>query len=417
LTYVRVYQGMLKKGMNIRNTRTGRKVKVPRLVRMHANKMEDIDSVGAGEICALFGVECNSGDTFSVDNKDGFNPAMMSMHIPEPVMSLSISTKKTSDQLESLSKGLSRFTKEDPTFRVHIDAESKETIISGMGELHLDVYCERLRREYNVDVTTGKPRVNFRETCGRETEFNYLHKKQSGGSGQFARVVGFIEPIEEEEVEEEAAEAEAQEEIDPNDMNAVAKRKIEERKKRRQNKGTGSIVFDNRIIGNAIPPEFIAAVEKGLQEGSEKGVLLGAPILNVRFVLTDGQAHTVDSNELAFRTATKGALRESLTKSAPFVLEPIMAVSVTVPDECQGAVVGGINRRRGTIMETQSRDGISIIYAEVPLSEMFGYSTDLRATTQAKGEFTMEFLRYSKMNRSDQEKIIKEYQESLKKKQ
>jgi elongation factor G len=284
-----------------------------------------------------------------------------------------------------------------------------------MGELHLDVYCERLRREYNVDVITGKPRVNYRETCGRQTEFNYLHKKQSGGSGQFARVIGYIEPIDpdelakEEQTEEEAA-------IDPNDVNAMAKKKIEERKRRKMTKGTGAILFENKIIGNAIPPEFIAAVEKGVQEASEKGILLGAPVQNVRFVLTDGQAHTVDSNELAFRTATKGALREAMLKSNPYLLEPIMAVSVTVPDECQGAVVGGINRRRGTILETQARDGFSIIDAEVPLAEMFGYSTDLRATTQAKGEFTMEFLKHARMNKSDQDRVLKETQEAQAKK-
>jgi len=418
LTYVRIYQGMLQKGMNIKNTRTGKRVKVPRLVRMHANKMEDVDSVGAGEICALFGVECNSGDTFTIDNKDGFNPSMMSMFVPEPVMSLSINVKKGSDQLENLGKGLARFTREDPTFRVHVDPESKETIISGMGELHLDVYCERLRREYNVDVTTGKPRVNFRETCGQTTEFNYLHKKQSGGSGQFARVIGFIEPVD----PEAEAEAEAAEElsnqgaIDANDENALAKKKAAERKKKKAAKGSGTILFENRIIGNAIPPEFIAAIEKGVQEASEKGILLGSPLMNIRFVLTDGQAHTVDSNELAFRTATKGAIREALQKSGAYLLEPIMKVQVTVPDEYQGSVVGGINRRRGTILESQSREGLSVIDAEVPLSEMFGYSSDLRAATQAKGEFTMEFLRHSKMTRGDQEKVIKEYQEAQAKK-
>ena len=412
LTYVRVYQGEVKKGMVIKNTRTGKKVKVPRLVRMHANKMEDVESVGSGEICALFGVECNSGDTFTVDNKEGFNPSMLSMFVPEPVMSLAVNVKKGAEQIEQLGKGLSRFTREDPTFRVHVDPESKETIISGMGELHLDVYCERLRREYKVDITTGKPRVNFRETCGKLVEFNYTHKKQTGGAGQYAKVIGYIEPIEEDELEENNEPAV----IDESDVNALAKQKIEAKKKKKAEKSAGSIQFENKIIGNAIPPEFIAAIEKGVQEGSEKGGLVGAPLVNMRFVLTDGQAHVVDSNELAFRTATKGALRESLQSSQPYLLEPIMKVQVTVPDEYQGSVVGGINRRRGNILETVSRDGFSVIDCEVPLSEMFGYSTDLRASTQAKGEFTMEFLRHAKMPRNEQDKAIKDYQETVAKK-
>ena len=248
------------------------------------------------------------------------------------------------------------------------------------------------------------------------TEFNFLHKKQSGGSGQFARVIGYIEPIEEEETEEE--EEIKPEEVDPNDINAMAKLKNEMRKKKRQSKGgIGSITFENHIIGNTIPPEFIAAIEKGIQEGAEKGPLVAAPIVNVRFVVTDGAAHAVDSNEMAFRTAAKGALREAIQKSSPYILEPIMKVQVTAPDDCQGAVVGSLNRRRGNILECHSNEGYSVIDAEVPLNEMFGYSTDLRATTQAKGEFTMEFVRHSRMGRMDQEKAIKEYQELLKSRQ
>lgn len=410
LTYVRVYQGSLRKGMIIRNTRTKKKTKLPRLVRMHANKMEDVEVIGSGEICALFGVDCNSGDTFTVDSREGnFNPSMLSMHIPEPVMSLSLSlTKKTSDQLDALTKGLGRFTREDPTFRVHVDAESKETIVSGMGELHLDVYCERLRREYNVDVTTGKPQVNYRESCGQETPFNFLHKKQTGGSGQYAKVIGYIAPMEEEE--EEDAELLAQ--LDPTDYRSIAAKKLAEKKKKRMARGKGIFEFENQLVGNNIPPEYVSAVEKGLQEGCEEGLLVGAPVVGLKFVLTDGQAHIVDSSELAFRTAAKGALKEAMSQSYPFILEPIMKVQITVPEDFQGGVVGGLNRRRGNILETNSRDGFSVIEAEVPLSEMFGYNSELRASTQAKGEFTMEFLRHQKMGRMEQEKCVREYQDA-----
>lgn len=412
LTYVRIYQGELKKGMFIRNTRTNRRVKVPRLVRMHANKMEDVDSAGAGEICALFGIECNSGDTFSVDSKESsFNPSLMSMFVPDPVLSLAITVKKGADQQEQLSKGLARFTREDPTFRVHMDPESKQTIISGMGELHLEVYCERLRREYNVEVTTGKPRVNYRETCTKDAKFEFTHKKQTGGSGQYAKVVGYLEPYDESEDDDSD-----EEEIDPNDVNAMAKKRNLERKSKVDSKGIGSVKFENQMIGNSIPPEYIAGIEKGVQEGSEKGVLVGAPLVGMRFVLTDGAAHVVDSSEMAFRTAAKGALREALTKANPNLLEPIMKVEITAPEEFQGGVVGGINKRRGTINEAVTRDGFCVVDCEVPLSEMFGYNAELRAATQAKGEFTMEFMKHSPMMKSEQDKVIKEHQEAQNKK-
>ena len=385
LTYVRVYQGTLRRGMNLRNTRTGKRTRLPRLVRMHANKMEDVESIGAGEICAMFGVDCHSGDTFTTGDAAGFSPAMMSMFVPEPVMSLAISVKKVTEQAEQLTKGLARFQKEDPTFHVHHDPESKETLISGMGELHLDVYCERLRREYKVDVTTGAPRVNYRETCGKRVEFSYTHKKQTGGRGQYAKVAGFIEPLEDDET-------------------AEGKRKPR------------GVVFENHLSGNDVPPEFIPAIEKGVREGSGKGVLVEAPVVNTRFVVTDGASHAVDSSELAFVTAARNALREALTNSNSYLLEPIMRVQVTVPDEYQGPVVGGLNQRRGNILETVSRDGLSTVDADVPLGEMFGYSAVLRAATQAKGSFTMEQSHLARMPKGDQERIIKKYLEDKEKK-
>ncbi|KAL7751881.1 Elongation factor G, mitochondrial [Sorochytrium milnesiophthora] len=368
LTYVRVYQGSLKKGMTVYNSRTGKKVKIPRVVRMHSDEMEDVDGVGAGEICALFGVECSSGDSFT----DGqLNYAMTSIFVPEPVISLAISPKGRDNT--NFSKALNRFQKEDPTFRVHVDPDSKETIISGMGELHLEIYAERMRREYGVDVTTGKPRVAFRETFSEKATFNYTHKKQSGGAGQFGRVIGYIEPMTEPDEE-------------------------------------GSTVeFRNEVVGGSIPHNFIPACEKGFVEALEKGPLTGHPIHNARMVLQDGLAHAVDSNELAFRTATLMAFREAMGKARPVVLEPVMSVTVTVPSEFQGAVIGGINRRKGTVNDSEVQDDYVVVQADVPLNNMFGYSTDLRSITQGKGEFSMEYLKHEQVLPQVQEELVKEY--------
>jgi len=377
LTYVRVYQGTLSRGSFIRNTNTGKRVKVPRLVRMHADEMEEVQEVGPGEICALFGVECNSGDTFCDADVKGFNPSMLTMFVPEPVVSLAISPKNKSSGQANFSKALQRFQREDPTFRCRIDEESKQTVISGMGELHLEVYLERMKREYDCETTSGAPQVNYRETISKRSEFNYLHKKQSGGSGQFGRVVGYLEPLTEEEIKE--------------------------------NDGK-TFLFTNGIIGNSIPPEYITAVGKGFEEQMSKGLLVGHPVMGVRAVITDGQAHTVDSSELAFKLAAKGAFKEAFLQASPQILEPIMTVSVEVPDEYQGSVVGGLNRRRGLIADTSMRDGYTYITCDVPLSQMFGYSTDIRSSTQAKGEFTMEFRSHEKMPTSEQLKLIEEYQ-------
>ncbi|WRT63254.1 elongation factor G, mitochondrial [Kwoniella shivajii] len=350
LTYMRVYQGELKRGSVIYNARTGKKVKVPRLVRMHSDEMEDVEAIGAGEICAMFGVECSSGDTFT-DGSTTFS--MTSMFVPEPVISLSI--RPEGNETPNFSRALNRFQKEDPTFRVHVDSESQETIISGMGELHLDIYVERMKREYNVACVTGKPRVAFRETITEESKFNYTHKKQSGGSGQFGRVIGRLEPME---------------------MDADT------------NKDTA---FENRIIGGNIPNQFIPAIEKGFQEALDRGLLTGHPISGCRFVLEDGSAHSVDSNELAFRLAAIGAFRESFQKSKPVILEPVMTVEVVAPIEFQGNVIGALNQRKGTIVDTEIRDDEFTLTAEVALNDMFGYSSQLRGMTQGKGEFSMEY--------------------------
>lgn len=295
LTYLRVYQGSLKRGSFIFNTRDSKKIKVPRLVRMHANEMEDVEEVKAGDICAMFGIECSSGDTFT--DQLGLRYTMTSMFVPQPVMSLALHPKSKETMTSSFSKALNRFQKEDPTFRVHFDVDSGQTIISGMGELHLDIYVERLRREYNCDCTVGKPQVAFREMVGRKIEFNYTHKKQSGGAGQFARVIGYLEPLPE-------------------------SHKLE-------------IEFVSEVVGMAIPENFINACEKGFREACLKGALLGQPVAGVRMVLQDGMTHIVDSSELAFKLATIYAFRKVFEESMPVLLEPIMDLEVVIPIEFQ----------------------------------------------------------------------------------
>ncbi|MCI5221102.1 MAG: elongation factor G [Candidatus Electrothrix sp. AR4] len=369
LTYVRTYQGVLKKGETIYNTRTGKKVKVGRLVRMHANEMEEIDEAGSGDIVGLFGVDCASGDTFC-DNK--INWSMSSMHVPAPVISLAITPKDNKAQ-DNMSKALNRFGKEDPTFKSFVDHETSETIISGMGELHLEVYIERMKREYNAEVEVGAPRVAYREAITQKAEFNYTHKKQTGGSGQFGRVGGYMEPLEEEEYE-----------------------------------------FVDEIVGGAIPREYIPACDKGFQASMEKGFLIGAPITGVRCLINDGSFHAVDSSDMAFQQASKGAFREGYKKAGPVIMEPIMKVAVEGPSEFQGAIMGSLNQRRGMIVGTSEEGNYTVVEADMPLSEMFGYSTTLRSLTQGKAEFTMEFATYKQVPKSVSEELIKEYEESKK---
>ncbi len=369
LTYMRMYQGTVKKGDFIYNQTNQKKVKVPRLVQMHADEMQDIEEAKAGDICAMFGVECASGDTFT-DGNTHFT--MTSMFVPNAVISLAIAPKDKSGQA-NFSKALNRFTKEDPTFRVHRDEESAQTIISGMGELHLEIYCERIKREYNCEVVVGKPQVAFRETITQKGEFSYTHKKQTGGSGQFAKVVGFIEPLPKDAVE--------------------------------------SYEFVNDTHGGSIPREFIPACDKGFQEAVKTGNLIGFPIVGVRCVVNDGQYHDVDSSEQAFKTAALMAFREGYEKAKPTVLEPIMKLEVTAPIEFQGTVMGQVNQRRGVILNSQGMEQGFVCEAEVPLTEMFGYSTDLRSATQGKGEFSMEFLKYAAVPRNVQDDMVKAYKE------
>ena len=371
LSYMRVYQGTLAKGKEITNTRTGKRHKVGRLVRMHSDEMEEIDISSSGDIVAMFGIDCNSGDTFT----DGtLSVAMTSMHVPDPVISLTVTPKDNKAQT-NMSKALRRFTKEDPTFRVGLDPESNETIISGMGELHLDVYIERMKREYGAEVLTSPPRVAYRETITKRVEFSYTHKKQTGGSGQYGKVLGFIEPW-----------------------------------------ADGAYQFTDDITGGAIPKEFIPAVDKGFKSMMAKGLVIGAPMTGVSVTLTDGSSHAVDSSDIAFQAAARGAWRESYPKAGPQILEPVMKVAAEGPSEFQGGIVGILMQRRGIIIGTTEGDGFSRVEAEVPLSEMFGFSTVLRSATQGKAEFTMEFSRYMALPGALAEELIKKIREEQAKK-
>jgi len=366
LTYIRIYQGSLRKGVELFNTRSRHRFRVGRLVRMHADSMEDIEEAGCGDIVALFGIECQSGDTFV---KPGLNLALTSIHVPEPVISLAIepADKKASD---NLAKALARFAKEDPTFKMYVDPESHQTIIQGMGELHLDVYVERMKREYRAEVRTGRPQVAYRESITQRVEFDYTHKKQTGGAGQYGRVQGFLEPLAE-----------------------------------------GRYEFRNEVKGGRIPREFIPSCDKGFRATLRKGRLIGFPIVGVRVILTDGQSHAVDSSDLAFQAAAQGAFWQAYERAKPVALEPIMKVSVEGPAEFAGSVFGSVNQRRGIIVSSVEDGIFTRVDAEVPLGEMFGYSTVLRSLTQGKAEFTMEFLKYARLPAAAAEGLAAAYRE------
>jgi len=363
LTYIRVYQGSISKGSTIVNVRSGKKVKVGRVVRMHADQMEDIETVSAGYIGALFGIDCASGDTFV---SPGISLTMTSMYVPKPVISRAIVPKDNKSQI-NMSKALNRFTKEDPTFKCHVDKETNETIIEGMGELHLEVYLERMKREYSAEVTAGSPRVAYRETITQRAEFNYTHKKQTGGSGQYGRVAGFMEPITDDD-----------------------------------------FVFENKVVGGTIPTQFIAAVEKGFRECLAKGPKLEFPVTGIKITINDGASHSVDSSDIAFQQAARGAFREGYARAKSVIHEPIMKVEVETPTEFQGSVIGLLNQRRGMIVGTQDEGVMSVIEANVPLAEMFGFSTALRSSTQGKAQFTMEFAMYKLVPQSIAEKVAEE---------
>jgi elongation factor G len=372
LTYFRIYQGTVRNGDTIVNTSNQlRKVRVPRMFRMHSDEREEITSAGPGDIVAFYGVDCSSGETFT----DGsLNVTLTSMHVPAAVISLAVRPKDRSGET-NFSKALNRFTKEDPTFRVHQDEESSETIISGMGELHLDIYMERMKREYACEVVAGKPQVAYREAVTQRGEFIYTHKKQTGGSGQYAKIGGFVEPLPSDSVE--------------------------------------AYEFVDEIVGGSIPREFIPACDKGFREAIKKGSLIGFPVVGIRVTINDGASHAVDSSEMAFKTASLMGFREGFDRAKPVVLEPIMKVEVEAPSEFQGSVVGQVNQRRGMIIDTTTDGADFTVVAEVPLNNMFGFATDLRSGTQGKGTFTMEFAKYAPLPKSEQEEMIKKNRERL----
>lgn len=375
LTYMRIYQGTLKRGNYIYNVNDGKKIKLSRIVRMHSDDMEEINEAGSGDVVAMFGVDCKSMDTFSDGN---MNLAMSSMFVPEPVMSLAVKPAETKMQ-NNFAKALTKFTKEDPTLRVMIDSDTKETVLSGMGELHLEVYIERMKREYGVECISGKPNVNYKETISNKQPFEWLHKKQTGGSGQYAKVLGYIEPL----LESEMAELKK-----PNE-------------------------FRNRCIGTNIPPEYYPSCEKGMNDAMKEGALVGCEVEGVRVVLQDGASHAVDSSDMAFRICMANAIRDTMKKSRPSILEPVMMVEIEMPAEFQGAVTATLSRRMGMIQNSDMNDdgsGLKVI-AQVPLANMFGYSTELRSLTQGKGEFTMEYFKHIAVPKMVQEELMQKYKE------
>jgi elongation factor G len=368
VTYMRIYQGTLSKGQFYYNSRQRRKQRISRILRVHADQKEDIDSAGAGDIVAVMGIECATGDTYCAE---GVNLSLESIYAAEPVVDLSISPVKRADY-DKLSKALNRFMREDPTFRVHVDQETSETIISGMGELHLEIYVERIRREYKVACIVGAPKVSYRETATKEVTYNYKHRKQTGGAGQYAHIVGKLVPLP----------ADAPEPFE----------------------------FDNEVRGGRIPVEYIPSVEKGFRRALTKGPVAGFEVIGVKMVLQDGSYHDVDSSDLAFQICAFDAFRETFRRADPVLLEPIMKVEVETPTEFQGVVTGGISSKRGLILSSEARTGFTVIQAEVPLSEMFGYSNDLRSSTQGKATFSMEFLKYQKLPARFQEEVVKKAQ-------
>jgi elongation factor G len=378
LTFLRIYQGKVAKGEMLYNQRTGRKDRFSRIVKMHADKREEIDSAEAGDIVAIMGIDCASGDTYASEPK---YCSLESMFVPKPVIKVSVTPTSRADA-DKMSKALQRFRKEDPTFNVFNDEETGETIIAGMGELHLDIYVERIRREYKVDLEVGAPKVSYRESPTRKAEFNFKHKKQTGGSGQYAHIVGWFEPISE-TTDEEGQELDT------------------------------TFQFEEKIVGGRIPKNFIPSIEKGFRAVIGKGPIAEYPVVGLKAMVNDGSYHEVDSSDRAFQTCAENCFREHFKDTKPVLLEPIMKVEIECPEHFQGPITGDIISRRGMIMHTEQRDGITNIIAEVPLAETFGYATDIRSMSQGQGTFTMELASYKKVPASVQEEIVADKKKQL----
>jgi len=364
LTYTRIYQGEIKKGESYYNARNGKRVRFGRIVRMHANDREEIETAGAGDIVAVVGVDCASGDTF---HGDGVHVALENIFVPEAVLRLSV-TPANRDGQDKMSKALERFRREDPTFRVMTDQETGETIVAGMGQLHLEIYVERMKREYGVEVIVGEPKVAYRECPTKAVEFNYKHKKQTGGSGQYAHIVGMLRPL-------------------PADSDVTFK-------------------FTNEVTQGRIPKEYIPAVEQGFEDFLVKGPLCECEVTGMEMVLQDGSYHDVDSSEMAFKVAALGCMREYCIQTDMALLEPIMKLEIEAPEDYQGSICGHLASKRGTITSTETRQKVAVIEGEVPLAEMFDYANELRSMTQGKGQFSMEFLAYRQVPKNVQVEVI-----------
>ena len=366
LTFLRIYQGRIEKGQTLHNQRTGRRERFSRIVRMHADQREEIDSAEAGDIVAVLGMDCASGDTYSSEYP---YCTLQKMFVPEPVIKMAIEPVDR-DGTDRLAKALQRYRREDPTLHISTDEETGETIIAGMGELHLEVYVERIRREFKVAVRVGQPRVNYREAPTQPAEFNIRHKKQTGGAGQFAHIVGRLEPLPEDVPE--------------------------------------PFVFEDDVVGGRVPREYIPSVEKGFRAVIAKGPVAGYPVVGLKATLEDGSYHDVDSSDMAFQICAQTAMRETFPKTRPVLLEPVMKVEIECPSQFQGSVVGDLTARRGMVLGTEMDGPNTRIEGEVPLAETFGYSTDLRSMTQGQGTFTLEFSRYKRLPPSIEREIIAE---------
>jgi elongation factor G len=367
LTFMRLYQGMIHKGETYFNQRSGRKERFSRILRMHADKRDEIDSAAAGDIVAIMGIECASGDTYASEPK---YCTLESIFVPDPVIKVAVSPSKRADA-DRLGKALQRFRREDPTFQVFTDEESGETVMAGMGELHLEVYAERIKREYGVEIVVGAPKVNYREAPTKPADFNYKHRKQTGGSGQYAHIVGSFDLL-------------------PDDAE-------------------DAFMFEEHVVGGRIPKEYIPAVQKGFRQSLDKGPVAGYPIIGIKTILEDGSFHEVDSSDMAFQLCARGCFRETFLKMKPVLLEPIMKMEVECPSQFQGPVTGDLNSRRGIVIGSENpTPELVVITAEVPLAETFGYSTSVRSQTQGQGTFTMELARYRRVPKKLQEQIVAE---------
>jgi elongation factor G len=367
LTYVRVYSGKVASGSGVVNSTKGRKERIGKLFQMHSNKENPVEEASAGHIYAMIGLkDTTTGDTLC-DPSD--QVVLESMTFPEPVISVAIEPKTKGDQ-EKLGTAIQKLAEEDPTFQVQLDEETGQTIIKGMGELHLDILVDRMRREFKVEANVGKPQVAYRETIRREVvKYDYTHKKQTGGSGQYAKIQMTFAPLESEE---------------------------------------GALYeFENKVTGGRVPREYIPSVDQGVQDAMQLGVLAGYPLVGIKATLLDGAAHDVDSSEMAFKIAGSMILKEAVRKADPVLLEPVMAVEVRTPEAYMGDVIGDLNSRRGQIQSMEDASGVKVVRAQVPLSEMFGYVGDLRSKTQGRANYSMQFDSYAEVPRNVAEEIIK----------